>query len=293
MGRVRSLLATLRVANFPSVASNVAVGAAVVVWSGGGFVWPGLILAIVAGGLLYAGGNLLNDWKDHDWDRLHRPERALPRGLFAPSTYLLCGSFCLLTGFLFAYRLHPGAGGTAAGIALLVWIYTLSHKRTAVSVLPMGLCRALLPLMGAVSVKGGWVERPEGLVWWAALLLWVYVICLSLEARGAKGRLGAMATRILLILPASAWIVADATGHALGAGCATLFYLLWWLLVGATGPNDIGRRVSLRLAGIPWVDACFLFPIAGAIGGWGLLWAVVPVAAVLAGLWLQRVAPAT
>src|SRR5688572_26910916 len=71
-----------RAGNFPSVASNVL--AALVLASPHRIGWPpgGLLaLAIVAGCLVYAGGATFNDVFDAEFDRRHRPHRAIPRGL--------------------------------------------------------------------------------------------------------------------------------------------------------------------------------------------------------------------
>src|SRR5688572_23543978 len=95
-GKVRALLATLRIANAPSVVSNVFLGFMVGwvgsehdYWKPGSMEWDRATMACLAGVLLYCSGNLANDWFDRKWDAEKRPERALPSGLFHPASYLV------------------------------------------------------------------------------------------------------------------------------------------------------------------------------------------------------------
>src|SRR5688500_14654717 len=95
MSRLRSLLATLRIANAPSVVSNVWLGIVLgwVIYSvtlrSDEIGWKITGLPVLSGLLLYFAGNLANDWFDLDWDRERRPERALPSGRFQTRSYLI------------------------------------------------------------------------------------------------------------------------------------------------------------------------------------------------------------
>jgi 4-hydroxybenzoate polyprenyltransferase len=86
--KIHALLATVRIANVPSVVSNLGVGILLgSIHDGSEFSWPwALMMAAV---LFYVSGNFFNDWMDRDWDREKRPERALPRGMFSPKAYLM------------------------------------------------------------------------------------------------------------------------------------------------------------------------------------------------------------
>ncbi|RYD36314.1 MAG: hypothetical protein EOP87_05710, partial [Verrucomicrobiaceae bacterium] len=71
-GKLRPLLATARIANVPSVISNVwagiAIGSVVQRWEHGGQpVWLHALFLTLAGVFLYIGGNFLNDWHDREW----------------------------------------------------------------------------------------------------------------------------------------------------------------------------------------------------------------------------------
>ena len=75
------LLASARIANLPSVVSNVWLGVALGSlagwrWAPSASLWPAAAVLALSGGLLYVSGNFLNDWHDRQWDAQHRPERA-------------------------------------------------------------------------------------------------------------------------------------------------------------------------------------------------------------------------
>ena len=85
--RAQAWLDLARAGNFPSVWSNVL--GALVLSSAAMETWPAarvIVLALMAGSLAYAGGTTLNDVADVRFDSIHRPERAIPRGIVARST---------------------------------------------------------------------------------------------------------------------------------------------------------------------------------------------------------------
>jgi 4-hydroxybenzoate polyprenyltransferase len=155
-GKFRALLATARLPNLPSVMSNVWFGVALGAWQWGWdsdrvLLLKGAVL-VLCGVLLYLGGNFLNDWHDCEWDREKRPERALPRGLFSPLSYQLRAIRFLGLAIIIAYFINVRCSITAAVIAGCVVIYTRWHKKAVWAVIPMGLCRALLIVMGFLAV---------------------------------------------------------------------------------------------------------------------------------------------
>jgi UbiA prenyltransferase family len=300
-GKVRALLATARVANIPSVVSNVWCGMALaLVWRDSPVIDGSIIILIpLAGVLLYVSGNFLNDWHDRDWDASHRPERALPGGLWKPGVYLQAAILLGTGGIALALAAGPRPATVAAIIGVLVMIYTLVHKRSVWSVLPMGLCRASLPLMGALAV----LPLAEGLrvSFVPALALLGYIAGLSLEARNES--LAAQGTKPGGIRPL--WLM----------GCAVPLSLLWampslnpwqplvalvpfagWLcLCGTRWRRPVPRLVSSLLAGIPLVDWVFLLPLGLVAPGdaLGVSMIAVPPLAMACALLLQRLAPAT
>ena len=145
--------------------------------TGGDFYWPwGLMIAAL---LFYISGNFLNDWADREWDVQHRPERALPRGLFGSYQYLGFACAGIAVGMILA-ALHGWRAGVVSAVLVgFIVLYTKVHKQAAWSVIPMGLCRACLPVLGFVGVRGGM----GGSMLFPAAALLLYIIALSLSAR--------------------------------------------------------------------------------------------------------------
>ncbi|MGJ8634202.1 MAG: UbiA family prenyltransferase [Luteolibacter sp.] len=260
-GKIYALMATGRIANVPSVVSNLGVGVLLgFAGSGGEFQWPWLLM--VAGVCFYVGGNFLNDYTDREWDAEKRPERALPRGLFSPPLYLWTAGLLGVVGLGLAilYGLEAVLVSSFL-VGVIVW-YTLIHKRTGFSVLPMGLCRASLPVLGFVAMRGGF----QGVVFFPAGALLLYIVALSLSARWesrgdipeekkwqARGLLvgaGVLAALLpMLMSPVSGWV-------------GFLPFLLWLLLCLTKYRAPVPAHVSALLAGIPLVDWVVLFPVA-------------------------------
>ena len=177
-GKLYALLATARIANVPSVVSNLCVGVLLgSLETGGDFSWPwGLMIAAL---LFYVSGNFLNDWADREWDVQHRPERALPRGLFGSQFYLGFACAGIAVGMILA-ALHGWRAGVVSAVLVgFIVLYTKVHKQAAWSVIPMGLCRACLPVLGFVGVRGS----TGGSMFFPAAALFLYIIALSLSAR--------------------------------------------------------------------------------------------------------------
>ena len=259
-GKVYALLATARIANVPSVVSNVGVGVLLgYAGSGSGFWWPWwLTLAAIC---FYVGGNFLNDYADREWDVENRPERALPRGLFSARAYLVAAVLLGLAGLLIAASYGWGVFFVSCFLVGAIAWYTRIHKRTGFSVFPMGLCRACLPVMGFVAMRGGM----EASVIFPAGALLLYIVALSLSARWesrgdvppekkwqARALLlgaGVLAAILpLLLSPVLGWV-------------GFLPFVLWMLLCLTKYRSPVSAHVSALLAGIPLVDWVMLFPM--------------------------------
>lgn len=322
---MRALLATLRVANAPSVVSNVATGYLLgrYYWGDAQAVGPVLLWLSLGALLLYFAGNLANDWSDRDWDKVHRPERALPRGIFRSSSYVGAALIAAALGVALAFVAGMRPGITALAILALIAIYTAVHKRSAWGVLPMGGCRAGLYLMGFLAAwptdlgelpDDFWFPEPpaiyqdivRSLIFIAthALGLLAYIAGLSLAARceslphPPRGNL--ILSRALLLLPLAAlscwWIPWFAVPGAL----ALVPFAIWVALCLSIFRKPVPRLVSMLLAGIPLVDMIAAIPLGTALilpGGEipDSVWVafVLPPLAWLAALGLQKFTPAT
>ncbi len=102
--------------------------------------WTGTFLAAVALASVAAAGNVHNDIRDLEADRVNRPDRPLPSGrVSVRAARLVCGGLLgasYVLGALVSVR-HLGA---LVGIAFLLWLYNRRLKH--------------LPLIGNVVVAG-------------------------------------------------------------------------------------------------------------------------------------------
>ncbi len=336
MSRVRALLATLRIANAPSVVSNVLLGyligplTLIVDWTRFGTVtlpwlviadlitdWPQAATLAGSGLCLYFSGNLANDWFDRGWDQSKRPERALPSGLFRPSSYLFASIVTSALGIASAFSVGPYCGLCALAVTGLIALYTWLHKRTLWSIIPMGLCRSGLYFLGFMA----FFPRPEfglgtnklasfALIGTLATGLFAYIAGLTLSAR-YEGKdnppPGPIAvSKALLGLPVlamSCWFFAQFPVAGL---IGILPYVVWLVLCLTRFRKPIPKYVSALLAGIPLVDFIAAAPLA--IGLPRILWGdyqtilmfpnlmtllLIPLIAFILGRLLQKVAPAT
>jgi 4-hydroxybenzoate polyprenyltransferase len=311
--KFRLLLASARVANLPSVVSNVWLGVALSACfrhPGAAPSWPVALQFALSGMLLYASGNFLNDWQDRHWDAQHRPERALPQGAFTPPLYLGLGALCALTGMALAFVISTSSGLVAALIVVCILSYTRWHKHSAWTVLLMGLCRALLPLLffiqQAPACEAGCANVNPALhiIVPAALALMLYIAALSLLARGESSE-AASAGSVLLarcLLLASGLLMAWAVtldAPPLLARLGLLPFFLWLGLCFTRFRRPVSRQVAALLAGIPLLDWVALLPLALVLTTriklepFSLTCLLLPPLAFLAGRFLQRLAAAT
>lgn len=327
MTRTAALLASLRIANAPSVAANVTFGFLLGTYLFGTLPprWGDLGLLLGSGLALFFAGNLANDWHDRDWDARHRPERALVTGAFRRSTFGLAALALGLGGVALAAAVGPIAAAVAAGILMLVALYTRIHKRSSWGVVPMGLCRAGLYLLGAA----GTVEHHReilrrlaendpffsttlfdyfgtGMILAThALGLFAYLVGLSLNARYESladpppgPRHLARASLLVPPLAMSCCWMADLPGLALAG---LLPYALWLGLCLSRFRKPVPRLVSALLAGIPLVDFIAAVPLAfrlhpdpsPSLQPVSALALAAPLLAFALALALQRLAPAT
>lgn len=324
-GKVRSLLATARIANVPSVVSNVWVGVAICAafrrWEHPGFLWTDALWVMLAGVCLYISGNFLNDWHDRKWDARHRPERALPSGLFPPSAYAFISILLALLGVAFSALASLPSAVTALAILFCIVIYTRWHKKAVWTVVPMGLCRALLPVMGFLALPtlpagaplhdhtspAGSLEFDERwILAFHSAALFLYIAALSLGARyesapvpSRPALLGSKAGLVFSgLLAAAIWSSLSPASALLGL----LPFALWLTLCLTKHRRPIPVHVSALLAGIPLLDGVALFtysrlePAASyppALQPYLMACTLIPILAFAAGRLLQRLAPAT
>lgn len=291
----RDLLAAGRVANLPTVWTNVYCGAALTAASVGVSVWSlNLLVATLAGSLLYLAGCLYNDYYDRDWDAQHKPERAIPAGRLAPR--LLLKLIIILAALGLALSSTLGATGilVASAICVFVYLYTIIHKRTALGIIPMGICRACLYLLGAATIGAFKIESLMALpVLIPALGLMAYIAGITLIARSeAQLNLPSWAKWIGLVL-----LVTPSLTHLQTQQFDLMVFplLFFWIYLSTAWDKlqqNIGAFVSKCLVGICIVDAIALLTIEGDLTMRATSFAIIALCAISAHL-LQQKAPAT
>jgi len=339
-GKFSALLATARIANVPSVASNVWLGCMLgwlywsITWKSFWLVWPSDTRHLTAPALLclacisiYLGGNFLNDWADRHWDAKRRPERPLPSGILQPGTYLALGIALEALGIAAGFLANRSAGIVCLLIAALVALYTWLHKRHAAASLLVAVCRSLLVVAGFVLVESIrariWTPNPDpniidlsydfhphricaALIAPQALGVFAWTAGLSLVARhesldhpSAALRRTSRALLILTFPAMSFWWIPR---FPVTAALAMLPLAAWLALSFTIWRSPTKRHVGALLAGLPLVDLVAALPLTLALAPPGTSIFVhpflaagilVPVAAFLLALALQRLAPAT
>ena len=303
--RTLAMAASLRLPNLPSVWSNILTGVVIACHIQGHGDLAKLPLALIAASCLYFAGNLFNDVADMHWDRKHRPERALPSGLFAPSLYGFLG--ILLVAIALTCCSYASYPALLVGVFLTssILLYTWLHKKTVWGIVPMALCRASLPILGYATCSRGW--NHHFWVFLPAIILFIYLILLSLRARAesrpdSSRNLNSL-TRCAFLLPALILIGTYYSSQWLFGGLivnilSTLPYLAWTALALTIWRSPIPKQVSALLAGIPLVDAMVLLPylLLGHLLGESnnqFMIALAWLPAFVLGRFLQRYVPAT
>jgi 4-hydroxybenzoate polyprenyltransferase len=288
---LRAWLVLSRGSNLPTVWSSTMAGWLLgTYWSAGplklgesiaALAWwplPCLLLAVSA---IYVGGMILNDVFDAEWDARHRPTRPIPSGQVPLDTAYLVGFCLLLAGAAGAVvvrilharsfplnsmeRLNDHAGEVAAVAGLLVaavLVYDRWHKGVVWAPVVMGLCRALLPLLGLL-VSGISFGSMSWDGWVAILLccssLWLLTFTLTWVARheATDARPPAWTAWVIYLVPLPGLVDAVLFGEGLAFVLpAVVVYAAWIWSSDRRHPLPAGvpGRVSDRLAASPFLD---------------------------------------
>ena len=194
---MRTLLVLGRVSNLPTVWSNCL--AAWLLTSGLRSAAPArpLLLFVAGCSALYLGGMFLNDACDVAFDTLHRPERPIPSGKISRRAVALCGSALIALGLVL---LAPVSGGWAWALTGFILLYNAIHKKSAAGLPVMAGCRALIyPLVGVAGAGVGAGALPA-MLWIASGCMALWVLVLSLLARG-NSRFSAAVPNLLAAIP--------------------------------------------------------------------------------------------
>jgi len=248
---------------------------------------PWLLLAVSA---IYVGGMILNDVFDAAWDAQHRPTRPIPSGQVSADTAYLVGFSLLLAGAVGAVAIrilyarsfplgsdernnnYAGEVVLVAGLLVAaVLVYNRWHKGVVWAPVVMGLCRALLPILGLV-VAGvsldslGWPGRLFVLL--CSFTLWLLTFTLTWVARheATDSNPPAWTSWVIYLVPYPAVLVLY--GLSMGSIFVLpicLLYMAWIWFSDRRHPLPAGvpGRVSDRLAAFPILDYLILSSVAG------------------------------
>lgn len=328
--KIIALLATARIANVPSVISNVITGMLLsVFFSRNSPAWDRpTLFAIMAGCCLYVAGNFFNDWYDVEWDRQNRPERAIPQGLFPRTLYLIIALTLAGTGLILAAILSKTVLLVYVIISILVYLYTLFHKKQIFAIWIMGACRAGLYGLGFAAMNAGWklpktifeitdlyfITVTLALFFFPMLGMVSYIAGITLLARYEKMKESLsgqtlLFAAMLLLLPAmthSCILVLISFDPDLSSGylynlytAAGILPFLLWTAWTVFRKLTVTQKVHRLLAGISLVDSVYIFCLMILAGDLGrndheiIVLCLIPLTAFFASLLLQKLAPAS
>lgn len=270
---LRAWLELARISNLPTVWTNVTAGWLLV---GGNISNAHLLWLLLAGSLLYTGGMILNDAADVRFDREHRPERPIPRGLVSVAASWSVGLGMLVAGWLLAVFMGEACWGITSALVACVLFYDFYHKPWPGAVWVMGMCRVLLMMMAGSSGLLETCKVPGWLILLPfALTLGAYIVGLTMvarmEAKSAQVAPWRIAfARLLLWMPGVAAALRMFDGQRLKPVMIladftplvplVLIFAFAAMVTVATrlmrqGGPAIGRAVGILLAGIALVDA--------------------------------------
>lgn len=267
----RDLLAAGRVANLPTVWSNIVVSAALTLYARAESAIPfevltRIALSLLLGSLLYLAGCFYNDYHDRHWDARFKPERGIPAGRLSPSILLKLALLCLGAALIIASCQGLFSLITALAVTGSIWVYTLVHKKTVFGIIPMGLCRAGLYLLGAYATLDTPLASPSQIevVFPSFLLipaigLLLYIAGLTLIARSEATLLPPWCKYLgtfFLLSPLLTHFTSAATSPYLGLiGILIPLYVYKSFLLQK---GKISQFVSTALAGICLIDGLAL-----------------------------------
>jgi len=266
---LRAWLELMRISNLPTVWSNVLVGFAVgmhggpdatPIWTGHDWLTAAGIAAAMS--MMYVAGMILNDVADTDLDREQRPGRPIPSGRVSRQAAMIVAIALFAAALPLVWFVHPPGWPYAWLLLGAIGLYDLIHKKLAVSVVVMGLCRFLVVCVAAARASEAHFTM-IGLP--LAGVLALYTIVITLIARGEHeqrmdGRKWLLPAMLIVVLAAPFLLPAiDFPG---GFTFAAAILLLCWLgaatlHVFAKPPRTIAAVLTL-LSGMALVDAYFL-----------------------------------
>lgn len=293
-GRGGAWMRLLRLSNLPTVWTNAAAGAGLAAGVSAHrpfvdelgrpvagptieVVARAVVLAGIAGSMLYAGGMALNDACDARVDLERGVPRPIPQGEIARGTAFAAAATMLGIGIALPILVGVVPFTVALGLALCVVGYDVLNKRLPAAIVLMGACRGLLLVLAAALVDPRAAMAP--FVLGPAAAITAYVVMVTACARGehaAGGGTTRTVRTLALLLPAP--LLGAAAGLLTAKAAA-----------GAADPRRIVLAAAFAAWLLAWHRICLRRlaegHVAGAIMGWLAMMALAD------GMVLAAVAP--
>ena len=207
--RLKQYAALTRISNLPTCWTNVLTGSAIgsMAASSPVAILPVIILSVIIS-LFYMAGMALNDLLDLQIDRKQWPERPIASGRISPGAALIFIILLFVTalGLTLVFFWHCIYFALILTAAII--LYDITHKRFALSVIFMALCRALIYVISAYAVFGGGGNTRE---FWmntaiSSSILALYIAFMTIIARSEnKQQIDSrrwLSVAIMLLVPA-------------------------------------------------------------------------------------------
>lgn len=271
--RLRAWLELMRISNLPTVWSNVLVGFAVGLsaapeatpvtaeWTARDWLTAAGIATAMS--MMYVAGMILNDVADADLDGEQRPGRPIPSGRVSRRAAMIAAIALFAVALPLIWLVHPQGLPSAWLLLAAIALYDLIHKKLAISVVFMGLCRFLVVCVAAADAS---TEQFTTIALPLATILALYTIVITLIARGEhEQRMDQrkwLVPAMLIVVLAAPWLLPGLRDVPSAFNLAAAVLLLGWLgaatfYVFATPPRTIAAVLTL-LSGMALVDAYFL-----------------------------------
>ena len=203
---------------------------------------------------MYTGGMYLNDWRDANYDRQHRPERPIPSQKISQNTVGLCAIAYFMLAVSISLLISTSATLWLCLLLTTIVAYDLHHKNNTYSPLLMASCRALI-YPWAASLHS---EALSAHILIAALSAFGYTLALTRIARAPslfKQRPIPMGA--LIALPAILWLTYTEGQLSVNTIAALGGFVLWcaYSLHGLyLGPLNADFTIKNLIAGLCAVD---------------------------------------
>ena len=270
--KLKAILDLGRVSNLPTVWTNV-LAAWLMTGGMAGEYFLRCFPLLLGASLVYMAGTTMNDAVDAKFDREHRPERAIPAGVFSPRQVWILAIIEMGIGAMILVLMAKASILWVTGLLAAIIAYNIVHKKFEGSIYIMGACRLFLYFSAASTTEAG---VSFGILIWA-LSLMAYIAGLSLVARGESTGQGTTNGQIVLLAaPLLAWVFTFITGEPSFPTFLTAGAFIGWIIFAFVelrrsqkqapqedDANDddepstppIPRFVTRLLAGIILIDA--------------------------------------